>query len=409
MRCRHCKTTLEHCFIDLGFAPPSNAYVESKNYSAAEVWYPLKVMVCHTCWLVQTEDHADREDLFSENYAYFSSFSESWLGHSKSYVEEMQKRFPLNETSMVCEIAANDGYLLQYVKNSGIPCYGIEPTASTAKAAREKGLEIVGEFFGITLAKKLVSEGKSADLLTANNVLAHVPDINDFIQGFAILLKESGVVTFEFPHVLNLINQMQFDTIYHEHYSYLSLIAVKDIFKVNGLDVFDVEELSTHGGSLRVFAQRSDAGKYAISSSVEKLLEQERIAGIDQLQAYEGFQTKAETIKNNLLKFLIEAKEQGKKVAGYGAAAKGNTILNFAGIRPDLLSFIVDKNPAKAGQFMPASHIPIVNENHLKQHKPDYILILPWNLKTEIAGQLQYINEWGGQCVIAMPEIEIIC
>ena len=365
-------------------------------------------MVCNTCWLVQTEDHAGREELFSNDYAYFSSFSESWLDHAKRYVTNIQKRFVLDETSMVCEIAANDGYLLQYVNNADIPCYGIEPTASTAKAAREKGLEIVGEFFGKALAKKLVSEGKSADLLAANNVLAHVPDINDFVQGFAVLLKEGGVATFEFPHLLNLINQMQFDTIYHEHYSYLSLIAVKNIFKTNGLDIFDVDELSTHGGSLRVFAQRSDAKKHVISSAVEKLLKQERLAGLDNLKAYEGFQTKAESVKNNLLKFLIKAKDQGKKVAGYGAAAKGNTILNFAGIRPDLLSFIVDKNPVKAGQFMPGSHIPIVNEDQLKLNKPDYIFILPWNLKTEITNQLEYINEWGGRCVVAIPKIEIV-
>ncbi len=408
MKCRHCSTDLKHDFIDLGFAPPSNAYISPENHNSPELWYPLKVKICHTCWLVQTEDHAGREELFSEDYAYFSSFTKSWLEHAENYVQAVQKRFNLNDSSLVCEVAANDGYLLQYVKAAGVPCFGIEPTVSTANAAREKGIEIVGEFFGNNLAKRLVSDGKRVDLMVANNVLAHVPDINDFVSGFSILLKDDGVVTFEFPHLLNLIEQLQFDTIYHEHYSYLSLTSVKIIFESNGLSIFDVEELPTHGGSLRVYAQKSKIGTNKTLSAVLNILQKEESENINSLKAYEGFQVKAETVKDNLLKFLIAAKEQGKKVAAYGAAAKGNTILNFAGIRPDLLSFIVDRNPNKAGQFMPGSHIPIVDEKYLKKYRPDYILILPWNLKTEIALQLSYIREWKGQCVIAIPEIEII-
>lgn len=407
MKCRHCQSSLAHEFVDLGFSPPSNAYISKQNYNAPETWYPLKVMVCHSCWLVQTEDHAGREELFTSEYAYFSSTSASWLEHAKKYVADMTARFGLDKSSMVCEVAANDGYLLQYAKASHIPCFGVEPTTSTANAAREKGIEIVEEFFGEALAKKLASQGKSADLTAANNVLAHVPDINDFVKGFAALLKPDGVSTFEFPHLLNLITLLQFDTIYHEHYSYLSLLAVKTIFEKNGLSVFDVEELPTHGGSLRVFAQRSDTGKHPVTSAVADILAREKKANLDSVKGYEGFQAKAEAVKNNLVKFLIEAKEQGKKVAGYGAAAKGNTMLNFAGIRPDLLPFVVDKNPAKAGQFMPGSHIEITGEDRIKAEKPDYVLILPWNLKTEIAGQLSYISDWDGKFVIAVPRVEV--
>lgn len=407
MKCRHCQTPLTHEFVDLGFSPPSNAYISKQNYNAPETWYPLKVMVCHSCWLVQTEDHAGHEELFTSDYAYFSSTSASWLDHAKKYVGDMTARFELGAKSMICEVAANDGYLLQYAKGANIPCYGVEPTTSTAKAARALGLEIVEEFFGENMAQGLAKKGKAADLTAANNVLAHVPDINDFVLGFAALLKPDGISTFEFPHLLNLINLLQFDTVYHEHYSYLSLIAVKTIFEKNGLSVIDVEELPTHGGSLRVFAQRSDTGKHPVTATVSNILAREKKANLDSVKGYEGFQAKAETVKNNLVKFLIEAKEQGKKVAGYGAAAKGNTMLNFAGIRPDLLPFVVDKNPAKAGQFMPGSHIEIADESRIRAKKPDYVLILPWNLKTEIAGQLSYISEWGGKFVIAVPRVEV--
>lgn len=407
MNCRHCQTPLKQTFCDIGFAPPSNAYIPPAHYDAPEKWFPLKVMVCDNCWLVQTEDHAGREELFTSEYAYFSSTSTSWLEHAKQYVADMTARFSLNAHSMICEVAANDGYLLRHAQDRGIPCLGIEPTASTAKAARALGLEIIEEFFGEALGQKLAASGKSADLTAANNVLAHVPDINDFVKGFAAVLKPGGVSTFEFPHLLNLIQLLQFDTIYHEHYSYLSLLAIQRIFEQNGLSVFDVSELPTHGGSLRVFAQRTDTGKHPITAAVADILNQERAAHLDTIKGYEGFQTKAEAVKNNLITFLINAKNNGKKIAGYGAAAKGNTMLNFAGIRPDLLPFVVDRSPGKMGQFLPGSHIPITNEDHIKAEKPDYVLILPWNLRTEISAQLAYIREWSGQFVVAVPEIEV--
>ncbi len=407
MKCRHCQTELEHMFCDLGFAPPSNSYISQDHDNAPETWYPLKVMVCDNCWLVQTQDYAKREEFFSNNYAYFSATSKSWCDHAKRYVSDMTSRFGLDHHSMICEIAANDGYLLQYALQSNIPCYGIEPTSSTAEAAREKGIEIYEEFFGEEYARHLVSEGKSADLTTANNVLAHVPDINDFVRGFCILLKEDGVATFEFPHLLNLISKLQFDTIYHEHYSYLSLLAVRRIFAANGLQVFDVEEWSTHGGSLRVFAQRSDTGTRPISDAVDNIIAKERAANLDELSGYLDFQSKAEKVKNELLKFLIKAKEEGKTVAAYGAAAKGNTFMNFAGVHPDLVQFAVDNATAKQNKRMPGSHIPIVSSAMILSARPDYVLILPWNLKDEISSALSQIYTWGGKCVIAIPEIMI--
>jgi SAM-dependent methyltransferase len=356
---------------------------------------------------VQTEDYANADELFSADYAYFSSFSSSWLAHAEHYVETMIALFALTETSHVIEVAANDGYLLQYVKAHGMPCLGIEPTTSTANAARAKGIEIVEDFFGVTLAQALVEQGKAADLTAANNVLAHVPDINDFVAGFALLLKPSGVATFEFPHLLRLVADNQFDTIYHEHYSYLSLTAVQRIFADNGLQVFDVEELTTHGGSLRVYAQRSDKGDRAISPNVARLLAIETEAGITTPVFYNGFQAKADKVKNDFLGFLIDAKRAGKTVAGYGAAAKGNTLLNYAGVRPNLLPYVVDRNPAKQHKFLPASRIPIVDEISLQQTKPDYVLILPWNLRTEIMEQLAYIRDWGGQFVTAVPHLTV--
>ncbi len=356
---------------------------------------------------MQTEDFARADELFDADYAYFSAFSSSWLAHTERYVADMAERFSLNGESLVVEVAANDGYLLQYVKARSIPCIGIEPTASTANAARARGIDIVEKFFGVDLARQLVAEGKQADLTVANNVLAHVPDINDFVAGFASLLKPDGVATFEFPHLLNLIELNQFDTIYHEHFSYLSLTAVQHIFTANGLMVFDVQELPTHGGSLRVFAQRSDSGSQPLSDRVNQLLQKEESTGIATAGYYAGFQHRAEKVKNDLLTFLIEAKRQGKSVAAYGAAAKGNTLMNFAGIRPDLIRFVVDKNPAKQGKFMPGSRIPIVSEEHLRNERPDYVVILPWNLRDEITKQLAYIDEWGGAFVTAVPELTV--
>jgi predicted TPR repeat methyltransferase len=407
MKCRHCQTELTLSFIDLGSAPPSNAYLTLSSLSTPEKHYPLRVLVCNQCWLVQTEDYANANELFAADYAYFSSFSSSWLSHAEHYVTRMVERFALTEQAYIIEVAANDGYLLQYVKARGIPCLGIEPTTSTANAARAKGIAIVEDFFGVTLAKSLVEQGKAADLTAANNVLAHVPDINDFVAGFAVLLKPTGVATFEFPHLLRLVSDNQFDTIYHEHYSYLSLTAVQSIFADNGLIVFDVEELSSHGGSLRVYAQRRDVGERMITANVEQLLTVERDAGMTSTDFYRGFQAKADRVKNDFLQFLINAKQTGKSVAAYGAAAKGNTLLNYAGVRPDLLPYVVDRNPAKQHKFLPASRIPIVDEIQLQHDKPDYVVILPWNLRTEITTQLAYIRDWGGQFVTAVPSLTV--
>ena len=408
MNCRHCNTELTLPLIDLGSAPPSNAYLTEQTLHEPEKWYPLRVLVCQNCWLVQTEDFAQADKLFDEEYSYFSSFSTSWLQHAKQYVEDMTKRFALNENSHVVEVAANDGYLLQYVKEHNIPCTGIEPTASTAIVACEKGIEIIEAFFGEKLAKQLAEQGKQADLIAANNVLAHVPDTNDFVSGFKILLKPQGVATFEFPHLLKLINENQFDTIYHEHFSYLSLTALETIFKKNGLQIFDAEKHSTHGGSLRIFAQHVDRGENSITKRLVELRQHEIEAGMKSEEFYQGFQEKADRVKNELLKFLIEAKNSNKKVVAYGAAAKGNTLLNYAGVRPDQLSYIVDKNPNKQNKYMPGSRIPIKTEQHLKSDNPDYILILPWNLKNEVMSQLEYIHNSKGKFVISIPKIKFI-
>jgi SAM-dependent methyltransferase len=407
MRCRHCNTELTLPLIDLGAAPPSNAYLTEQTLHAPEKYFPLRVLVCTECWLAQTEDYAGADELFSADYAYFSSFSTTWLKHAEQYVADMVQRFALNANSHIVEVAANDGYLLQYAKARGIPCLGIEPTTGTANAARAKGIEIVEEFFELKLAQQLAAQGKQADLTTANNVLAHVPDINDFVRGFAVLLKPTGVATFEFPHLLRLVTENQFDTIYHEHYSYLSLTAVKHIFEHNGLSVFGVDELSTHGGSLRVYAQRSDSGVCEKSANVMAMLAREAEAGMTTPAFYTGFQAKADQLKNDFLAFLIEAKQSGRSVAGYGAAAKGNTLLNYAGIRPDLLPYIVDRNPVKQEKFLPGCRIPIISEAHLKQTQPDYVVILPWNLREEIIMQLAYIREWGGQFVMTVPKLTI--
>jgi len=408
MKCRHCGAALKLPLIDLGSAPPSNAYLTEQNCHAPEKWYPLRVLVCESCWLVQTEDFTQADELFDAEYAYFSGFSQSWLQHCERYVADMVARFGLNEQSHVVEVAANDGYLLQYVKALDIPCTGIEPTKNTARAAREKGIEIIEKFFGTGLAKELVESGKQADLTVANNVLAHVPDINDFVAGFAQLLKPQGVVTFEFQHLLRLMEGKQFDTIYHEHFSYLSLTAVERIFAANNLCVFDVEEYPSHGGSLRVLAQRSDTGKQVVTTKVAKVLQDEIRAGITTRDYYSGFQDKTVQVKNDFLRFLLEAKQQGKTVAAYGAAAKGNTLINYAGIRPDLIRFVVDRNPAKQGKFMPGSRIPIMAENQLMQAKPDYVVILPWNLKQEVVQQLAYIKDWKGKFVVAVPELRVL-
>ena len=407
MKCRHCHAPVTLPFVDLGSSPPSNAYLTPAQMQAPETVYPLRVLVCEQCWLVQTEDFAGFDDMFSAEYAYFSSFSSSWMQHATAYSEAMTKRFGLNANSCVVEVASNDGYLLRNFKAAGIPCYGIEPTASTAKAARDIGIESIEEFFGQTLAQQLLTQGRQADLTAANNVLAHVPDINDFVAGFAILLKPQGVSTFEFPHLMNLVKFAQFDTIYHEHFSYLSLTAVKTIFKANGLTVFDVEELPTHGGSLRVYAQRSDTGQHAISPRVADMLKREDDVGMRTAAYYGKTQADAVRIKRDLWRFLLQAQEEGKTVAAYGAAAKGNTLLNYAGVRDDLVKFVIDLNPAKQNKFMPGSRIPMVGPDVLNTVKPDYMLILPWNLEKEIKAQLAAKHSVTWQYVIAVPELKI--
>ncbi|MGE8115052.1 MULTISPECIES: class I SAM-dependent methyltransferase [Pseudomonas] len=407
MNCRGCGTRLSLPLIDLGTAPPSNAYLRAEQLAAAEAWVPLKVAVCEQCWLVQTEDYTRADALFDADYAYFSSYSSSWLAHARDYVAQMVERFGLNAQSRVVEIAANDGYLLQYVAERGIPCLGVEPTRSTALAAREKGLEIREVFFGQQAAEALASEGWSADLMAANNVLAHVPDINDFLRGFATLLKGNGVATFEFPHLLCLMAEHQFDTLYHEHYSYLSLTAVNTLCQRNGLEIFDVTELPTHGGSLRVFVQRA-GGPQARCSGVDDLLAIEAGVGVATAAFYNTLAPAAERIKHQLLRFLLQAKAEGKRVVGYGAAAKGNTLFNYAGVKPDLLAWVADANPHKQGKFLPGSRIPVVAPERLAIEQPDYVLVLPWNLLKEVSEQQAQVREWGGRFVIAVPELTVL-
>jgi 2-polyprenyl-3-methyl-5-hydroxy-6-metoxy-1,4-benzoquinol methylase len=407
MNCRHCGAPVKLVLADLGAAPPSNAYLTAESLQAREKRYPLRVLVCERCWLAQTEDFAQAEELFNADYAYFSSFSSTWLAHAERYVAEMAARLELGSRSHVVEVAANDGYLLQYVAARGIPCTGIETTRSTAAAARAKGIAVVEDFFGARLARALAAEGRQADLAVANNVLAHVPDINDFAAGFALLLKPDGVATFEFPHLLRMIRENQFDTIYHEHFSYLSLYSVERIFAASGLTVFDVEELATHGGSLRVFAQRAGSGRRPRAARVDELLARESAAGMQTADYYAGFQARIDEVTSEFLRFLREAKRAGKKVAAHGAAAKGNTLLNYAGVGRDLIAFVADGNPAKQGKFMPGSRIAIVDERRFRDEKPDYVVLLPWNLKAELSRQLAYVRSWGGRFVTAIPRLEV--
>ncbi|RCS58216.1 class I SAM-dependent methyltransferase [Parvibium lacunae] len=408
MKCRHCQS--DQCFevIDLGHAPPSNAYLSPAQLARPEIWYPLRVMVCSECWLMQTVDVTDYSQLFDADYAYFSSYSASWLAHAKNLVTHLITRFHLTPEQLVVEVAANDGYLLQYVKDAGIRCLGIEPTLSTAIAAREKGLEIETCFFGTQTADQLSQKGCQADCMIANNVLAHVPDINDFVGGFTRLLKPTGVITFEFPHVLALLQHHQFDTIYHEHFSYLSLLSVTRILQQQGLMVFDVEQLTTHGGSLRLYVQHQQTGPHATNPQVNALLDLEREAGLAYPATYQALNQQAIEAKHALLAFLLTQKQAGNTVVAYGAAAKGNTFLNYAGIRPDLLEAVVDRNPHKQGKYLPGSRIPIVDETYLRERQPRYILILPWNLTTEIIEQLSYARQWGAQFVRAIPALEIL-
>ncbi|ROL85735.1 class I SAM-dependent methyltransferase [Pseudomonas chlororaphis] len=408
MNCRGCGTPLRLPLIDLGTSPPSNAYLRVEQLEQAEQWVPLKVQVCQACWLVQTEDYTRADSLFDADYAYFSSFSSTWLKHAERYVAEMVERFALGADSRVVEVAANDGYLLQYVAKRGIACLGVEPTHSTAQAARQKGLEIRELFFGREVARQLREEGWAADLMAANNVLAHVPDINDFLGGFACLLKPTGVATFEFPQLLTLMAGQQFDTLYHEHYSYLSLTAVQTLCERNGLEVFDVSQLPTHGGSLRVFVQRKDGERRAVQPAVQQQLQTEFDAGVKTPEFYATLAPAAERIKHDLLRFLLQAKAEGKRVVGYGAAAKGNTLLNYAGIKPDLLTWVADASPHKQGKFLPGSRIAVVAPERIDSERPDYVLVLPWNLLSEVSEQLAHVRQWGGRFVIAVPELKLL-
>jgi SAM-dependent methyltransferase len=408
MKCRFCASLLTHQFVDLVNSPPSNDYLSAEDLNAPEVYLPLKLFVCDQCLLVQLDEYKKADQLFSKEYAYFSSYSTSWLAHSKRYTDEMITRFGFGSQSLVVEIASNDGYLLQYFKERNVTVLGIEPTESTATVARQKGIETLTEFFGINFAYDMVKEKGKADLLLGNNVLAHVPDINDFVGGMKIALKEQGVITVEFPHLLQLVWNNQFDTIYHEHFSYLSFTTVKKIFEAHGLEMFDVQEISTHGGSLRIFARHIEDQSKSVLPSVSALLEKEKQAGLTTPAFYDGFQVKVDQVKIDFLKFLVEKKTERKKVVAYGAAAKGNTLLNYCGVRHDLINFVVDASPHKQGKFLPGSHIPVVNEARIRDEKPDYIIILPWNIKEEIVNQLSYVKEWGCKFVMAIPQIEII-
>jgi 2-polyprenyl-3-methyl-5-hydroxy-6-metoxy-1,4-benzoquinol methylase len=408
MNCRFDKLPLTQEFIDLGFSPPSNSFLKTEQLNEPETHFPLKLYVSERTFLVQLDEYKKADEIFSEDYVYFSSFSTSWLAHSKNYVEKMINRFGFDQNSQIIEIASNDGYLLQYFQEKNVPVLGIEPTLSTAKVAREKGIESWTEFFGVELANKLVAQNRQADLLLGNNVLAHVPNLNDFVGGMKIALKPQGVITMEFPHLMQLIENNQFDTIYHEHFSYLSFLTVKQIFEKHGLVMFDVEEIPTHGGSLRIYAKHNTDNSKEISANVQQLLNKEITKGMNTLAYYKGFQEKTDKVKYDFLSFLLEQKKLGKKVAAYGAAAKGNTLLNYCGIRKDLINFVVDLSPHKQGRFLPASHIPVVNEQILKNEKPDFVVIFPWNIQEEIMKQLSYIREWGGKFVVAVPKLEVI-
>lgn len=407
-QCRNCGTELRKTFLDLGFSPLANSYLSASQLNAAEKSYPLRVFVCETCLLVQLEEFESPDAIFSD-YAYFSSFSTSWVEHARRYCELMIERFGFGPEHQVVEIASNDGYLLQWFKARGIPVLGVEPAANIAKVAWEtKGIDSIVKFFGLQTAQEMVADGQRADLLLGNNVLAHVPNVHDFVGGMKVLLKPKGIITMEFPHLQDLIDENQFDTIYHEHFSYFSFYSVQKIFKTNGLTLFDVEEIPTHGGSLRIYARHDYADHLPISDRVHALLEKEQTSKLDRLSAYESFWAKVKNTKYKLLRFLVDAKEQGKTVAGYGAPAKGNTLLNYCGIGNDFIDYTVDRSPYKQGLFLPGSHIPIYHPEILRQTKPDYLLILPWNLRDEIIEQTSFIREWGGKWVLPIPEATII-
>lgn len=404
--CRFCGAALEHTFVDLGASPLAQSFLSQDRLNHTEPFYPLHVYVCGKCFLVQLQEFVAPENIFSD-YLYFASYSDSWLAHAKVYTDLMVQRFAINEKSLVVEIASNDGYLLQYFVEKKVPVLGIEPAANVAAVAVQKGIPSLVKFFNSDTARELAAKGQKADLLLGNNVLAHVPDINNFVAGMKILLKPTGVITMEFPHLMCLMAENQFDTIYHEHFSYFSFLAVEKIFAARGLTLFDVQELPTHGGSLRIFARHAEDASKPVGTRVTELRAREQAAGFDQLETYSRFAEQVKETKRKLLEFLIQAKQSGKKIAAYGAAAKGNTLLNYCAIRTDFLDYVVDRSPYKQGKLLPGVRIPIYPPERIRETRPDYLLILPWNLKDEVIKNNAYIREWGGQFVVPIPEVRI--
>ena len=406
VHCRYCGSELNQNFVDLGMSPLSNSYLNAEQINQKESFYPLHVFVCNNCLLVQLEEFESPQNIFT-NYAYFSSYSKTWLDHAQEYVNMMISRFGFDEKSQIIEIASNDGYLLQYFKEKKIPILGIEPAVNVGEVAEKKGIPTIFKFFGTETAKKLVNLDKKADLLLGNNVLAHVPNLNDFVKGLKILLKPNGVITMEFPHLLQLIQQNQFDTIYHEHFSYFSFLVVQKIFSSHQLTIFDVDEISTHGGSLRIYAKHEENQELKVSENILKLIKKEYEFGLDKIITYSNFQKNIELLKQQICEFFMSIKKEGKTIVGYGAPAKGNTLLNYCEIGNEVINYTVDKNPHKQGLFLPGTHIPIESPEKIKITKPDYILILPWNLKDEIIQQIDFIREWGGKFVTVIPEVKI--
>jgi hypothetical protein len=407
-QCRLCDADLKHIFVDLGMSPIANDYVAADKANAMEPFYPLCVYVCTSCWLVQLPAAQAADNIFRDDYAYFSSVSKSWLEHARQYVEQVSERFGLGENHSVVEVASNDGYLLQYFRERDVPVLGIEPCGNVAQAAMDIGIPTVVEFFGEELATRLVGEGKAADLIVGNNVLAHVPDLRDFVTGLKTLLAAKGVITMEFPHLARLIELNQFDTIYHEHFSYFSMLSVLNVFSRHGLRIFDVEELPTHGGSLRIYACHMDDDSKINSDAVGDLLDREKQQGMDSLDIYRDFEERVHRTKRELLKFLVSAREQGKTVVGYGAPAKGNTLLNYCGVRTDLLDYTVDMAPSKQGTLLPGTRIPVYHPDRILETRPDYILILPWNIKDEIVAGMSAAKDWGGRFVIPIPDVRVL-
>lgn len=408
MNCRFCNTPLKHKFLSLGNSPLSNSFLEEKELPNAESYYPLDIYICNQCYLVQLDEFKSAEDIFSVNYAYYSSYSDMWLQHCKDYTKMIIERFNFDEHSLVVEIASNDGYLLQYFKGKGIPVLGVEPAENTAEIAKKKGISTDVIFFDTSYAEKMVKENRQADLIIGNNVLAHNPNLNDFVEGLRIALKPEGIITMEFPHLLRLIENNQFDTIYHEHFSYFSFHFAKELFRKHGLVLFDVEEISTHGGSLRIYGKHKNNKFEAITKRIGNILKKEESAGLLNLDTYYRFGEKVNSTKRKLLNFLIQIKNDGKKIAGYGAPAKGNTLLNYCGIRTDFLDYTVDRSPHKQNKYLPGTHIPVKHPDIIKEDRPDYLLILPWNIKDEIIDQMSFIREWGGKFIIPIPEMKVL-